>query len=59
MGGAPREGLKVVGVLDACESVLEVVVTTDTDESTEACPGGVSRRQPPNTPRKTSVGILI
>jgi hypothetical protein len=59
MGGAPREGLEVVEVIDACESGLEVVVTTDVDESIEARAGGGSRRQPPNIARNTSVGILI
>jgi hypothetical protein len=59
MGGAPGEGLGLVDAIDVCESGLEVVATTDVDESTEARAGEGSRRQPPNIARKTSVAILI
>jgi hypothetical protein len=59
IGGAPTEGVRLVEVIDACESGLDVVVTTDIDESTEGRAGGSSRRQPPNIARKSSVGILI
>jgi hypothetical protein len=57
-GGMRREAFGVLDAILVCESRLSVV-TTDIDESTEARAGGDSRRQPPNTARKTNVGILI
>ena len=59
MGGAPGEGLEAVGMIDTCESGLEVAETTDAGESIEECAGEASRRQPPNIARSTSVAILI
>jgi hypothetical protein len=59
MVGGPSEGLGGVAAIDGCESGLEVVVTTDIDESIEERAGGDSPRQPPTIARTTMVGILI
>ena len=59
MGAALAAVLDAVAMLNACESGLEVVATTDFCEFVEECAGGTSRRQAAVTVRIIRLRILI
>ena len=59
MGATLAAALNVVVMLDAWESGLEVVATTDVCASVDECAGGISRRQPAVAVRIIRVRIFI